>query len=55
MLTTRHVRGSGKMDLGSDPRDPDLGSVGIIDPVLKFIERSVAIIDPSLIFLLEIQ
>ena len=40
------------MDLGSDPTDPDLGSDGIIDPALKFIERSGGITDPSLMFCL---
>ena len=63
-ISTRHVRGSEKMDLGSDPTDPDLGSDGIIDPLLYlsrdpygsqirvsfFCLRSSEIIDPHLSF-----
>ena len=52
LTSTRHVHGSEKTDLGSDPTDPALGSVRIIYPALQFIERSVVIIDPGLIFCL---
>ena len=34
LAVARHAHGSEKMDLGSDPMDPDLGSDGIIDPAL---------------------
>ena len=32
----RHVGGSEKMDLGSDPTDINVGFLGIIDPAFSF-------------------
>ena len=45
-VRARHVRGSRKWILGSDPKDLDPGSVRIIDPTLTVCDRSTGIIDP---------
>ena len=44
-VISRHVPGSKNNDLDPDPSDLDLGSQEIIDPSLRFIERSTGIID----------
>ena len=49
-LEIRHVGGSEKIDLGSDPMDLDAGSFGIIDPSMSFCDRSTGIVDLDMIF-----
>ena len=42
---TRHVHGSQDHDLDRDPSDLDLRPQEIMDPSLRFVERSTGIID----------